>query len=359
MNKLCKQLSIESPGVVTQECVFNTTVQVPEIPPNGALIKVICAGACYRMQKTPSLINTPESPITCCGFRDGALFPGYEVSGIVEALGSESSNPEIQIGSRVVVYPYEDVPNGYPEFMVVPDLKYLIPIPNSMSLSVAAMLPTGALLAKNAILKVKEHYDEHERSKSGRVFKVLIVGTGGLALWAVKIAEYYFKSPEYKDKIQITVACLNDEGFYLNELKKVNLVQWNEEIFEEVLHERTLNACNGLVDVVIDFGTTSRSLLRSLQCLNRRGVVYVTHEVAESLLPKFWKILKEDQLFVCPIDDGTLSQLKDLIQTVARHDIIPPSHTEFPADAASIVVKKLSQSEIQGRAILRFHYDSQ
>lgn len=48
----------------------------------------------------------------------------------------------------------------------------------------------------------------------------------------------------------------------------VNLVQWNEDIYEKQLIERTKDACDGLVDIVIDFGTTSRSLHRSLQCLN-------------------------------------------------------------------------------------------
>lgn len=45
-------------------------------------------------------------------------------------------------------------------------------------------------------------------------------------------------------------------------------MQWNEDLYEKQLIERTKDACNGFVDIVIDFGTTSRSLHRSLQCLN-------------------------------------------------------------------------------------------
>lgn len=48
----------------------------------------------------------------------------------------------------------------------------------------------------------------------------------------------------------------------------VNIVQWNEDVYEKQLIERTKDSCKGLVDIVIDFGTTSRSLHRSLQCLN-------------------------------------------------------------------------------------------
>lgn len=53
-----------------------------------------------------------------------------------------------------------------------------------------------------------------------------------------------------------------------NSCFSVTLVQWNEEVHEKQLIDRTKDACKGLVDIVIDFGTTSRSLHRSLQCLN-------------------------------------------------------------------------------------------
>ena len=45
------------------------------------------------------------------------------------------------------------------------------------------------------------------------------------------------------------------------------MVQWSEDLYESQLIERTIDACEGNVDIVIDFGSTSRSLHRSLQCL--------------------------------------------------------------------------------------------
>lgn len=54
----------------------------------------------------------PQSPAHH-GLRDGALFPGYEVAGIVESLGTEvEENEEVRVGDRVVLYPYEGVPHG-------------------------------------------------------------------------------------------------------------------------------------------------------------------------------------------------------------------------------------------------------
>ncbi|PSN56316.1 hypothetical protein C0J52_07519 [Blattella germanica] len=137
----------------------------------------------------------------------------------------------------------------------------------------------------------------------------------------------------------------------LNIYCRVNVVQWNEDLYEKQLIERTKDACQGTVDIVIDFGTTSRSLHRSLQCLSKVW----TSEVAEKLLPKFSRRAEERQQTIKPVDMGSVDQLKELVELVGNGEIEPPPHSEFPAEEACEVVKKLCQSEIQGRAILRFH----
>jgi len=57
----------------------------------------------------------------------------------------------------------------YAEFIIVPELKYLVNIPDSISLSVAAMLPTGALLAMNTVFKAHEYVQNilQERGDNG------------------------------------------------------------------------------------------------------------------------------------------------------------------------------------------------
>ncbi|CAB3388232.1 Hypothetical predicted protein [Cloeon dipterum] len=230
MNKLCRQVSIESPGPTIKDCVFSFEVPMPDVPPHGARIRVACAGACYRLHRTPSLssvssvssissdksfdlplFTSPAHP----GVRDTALYPGFEVAGIVESLGSEAhaENP-LKVGDRVVIFPYEGVPHGYAEFITVTDLKYLVKIPAHMPLSVAAMLPTGALLAMNTVIHAREYTDQlfKEKGENARA-KILVVGTGGLALWALRIASYEFQDIE--NRVCISVATLRDEGFQL------------------------------------------------------------------------------------------------------------------------------------------------
>ncbi|XP_011061193.1 PREDICTED: LOW QUALITY PROTEIN: uncharacterized protein LOC105150069 [Acromyrmex echinatior] len=352
MNKLCRQLSIESPSVTGRDCVFSFDVPVPDVPAHGARIRVVCAGACYHPRRSPSLTSltsvssgsslaadiSVESDypvfIPHHGLRDAALFPGYEVAGVIESFGTEvPEDRELAVGDRVILYPYDGIPNGYVEYLVVHDLKYLIKLPDNMSLSVGAMLPAGALLAMNTVFAAHEHVQALLKERGEKsVCKILVVGTGGLALWALRIASYHFSN--MRDRVTTTIATLKDDGLLIaQEFQRVNVVQWNEDLYEKQLIERTMDACGGQVDVVIDFGTTSRNLHRSMQCLSKGGVVFVIKEV----------------------EPGTLEQLRELVQLVASGDIEPPPHTVYPAEEALDVVQKLCHSEIQGRAILRFY----
>ncbi|XP_046977006.1 zinc-type alcohol dehydrogenase-like protein C1773.06c [Vanessa cardui] len=378
MSKLCRQVSIETPGSALKECVYSFDVPVPDVPMYGARIRVVYAGACYRANRTRSASVCSTSSVSSIGsltadmegvgihtstpahigLRDGALFPGYEVAGIVDAIGKAAECTDgITVGTRIVLYPYEGVPHGYADYIVVPDFKCLVPVPDELPLSIAAMLPTGALLATNTVYTVRECLNKildgpNKKDKA----TVLIVGTGGLALWALRIASHYFQKLPYHSRIRISVATLTDEGIVLaKEDEELKVVQWTEDLYEKQLIERTVDACGGLVDIVLNFGTTSRSLHRSLQCLAPGGMALVTEEVGEKLLPKFAKKAEDMNVNIVIVPNGSIEQLKELVQLVAKGEIEPPPHSVYPADEAQEVVRKLCNSEIKGRAILKFH----
>lgn len=253
INKLCRQISIDSPNMLKQ-CVSTGIVPVESCPLKGARILVVYAGACYRraremsnssitgsimehpgremsdistvtaalaqMQATGSAArdsNSSNSPSNC-GYRDASLFPGFEVAGIIESLGAEvPADCGFKKNDRVIIYPFEGVPAGYSEILCVPELKYIVPIPDSLELSIAAMLPTGALLAMSSILSAHKIIDNLVKKVGNeKPVKLLIVGTGGLALWAVRIAAQHFTINEpHKHNLEVTVACLRDEGLAL------------------------------------------------------------------------------------------------------------------------------------------------
>lgn len=231
----------------------------------GARIKVVYAGACYRRNRSASMASTsiqsansfgsgaytaasieltqnlmalkaailsgtshsdsamaPPSPSSHHGVRDGALFPGFEVAGVIDELGTDIvGHTPFTIGQRICLYPFDETPDGYAEYIVVPDLQYLVPVPKQLSLAVAAMLPTGALLAWSTVLRAHQHVTDVAVKRAAANLceapvKILIVGTGGLAMWAVRIAAHHFQSKESSsNEVAITIASLRDEGFEL------------------------------------------------------------------------------------------------------------------------------------------------
>lgn len=272
MSKLCRQVSIESPGLANRDLVLSFVVPVPETPATGARVKVVYAGACYQRNRSASLCSQTSSgaeltdslfalkqamiaeaaaasssagaqsshsmsssppnsithplPAAHHGIRDGALFPGFEVAGVIEQLGDDvSPNSGFHVGQRVCLYPFDAAPNGYAEYIVVPELRFLIPVPDTLSLSVAAMLPTGALLAMNTVDAAHQIAAQllADRDPVAEPCRILIVGTGGLALWAVRIAMNHAAQNQkvHEEHVRITVASLRDEGFHLaKDLKK-------------------------------------------------------------------------------------------------------------------------------------------
>lgn len=85
--------------------------------------------------------------------------------------------------------------------------------------------------------------------------------------------------------------------------------------------ERTVDACGGSVDIVIDFGTTSRSLHRSMQCLGKGGVVLVSEEVGDKLLPKFSHLAEKREQKIRAVANGTVEQLRELVKLVSSNEV--------------------------------------
>jgi len=360
MARLIKQVSIESPTHKLKECIFNFEEPMPEVPAMGARVKVRNAGVCYRLRSASSTASITSiealslgTPLHHC-VRDTALFPGYEVSGTIDAIGEGVVGAELAVGDRVIVYPYEGHPPGYGEYVAVPEMQWLVGIPKDMSMSVAAMLPSGALWAMNTVFKAKEEVTKcrQKRGPQGRV-NILLVGTGGLALWALRIFHYFW--PAREDEVKITVACLRDEGIGIaSENLGVDLVHWSEDLYEDQLVDRTRNACGGAVDMVIDFSATSRSVKRAMKCLSPDGVVLVSAEHADTFIARYSREAEAKKVHLLPVTLGSLEQLRELVQLVASGKIEAPPHHIFPADQANQALASIGRGTIQGRAILEF-----
>ena len=102
--------------------------------------------------------------------------PGYEVSGVIDALGDDDS--QFTIGQRVVAA----MSTGGQSSHVVVDAQRVLPLPEEISLEAAAAMPVTYLTAHH-MLHHLGHLDEHE--------SVLIHGgAGGVGTAALQLCQW-------------------------------------------------------------------------------------------------------------------------------------------------------------------------
>lgn len=100
---------------------------------------------------------------------------------------------------------------------------------------------------------------------------MLVVGAGGLGLWTLRLALLLMGANCQNVRLFVAdnsidkLLTAQDHGCY-------DIVHWNEEDHEQYIIERTLDACRGGVDVIIDFVSSPRTMQRSLKVLNRVSI---------------------------------------------------------------------------------------
>jgi D-arabinose 1-dehydrogenase-like Zn-dependent alcohol dehydrogenase len=342
MQKVVRRISVE------EKFQVSTNTPIPDAPVGGARVKVHYAGACYTERQ---ILKAGRRRPKMGGIQDTSLYPGYEISGVIDSLCNTVATTEYKVGDRVIVYPedddMEDLQDGYVEYLTVKDVRNLVKVPDTMRLQVAAMLPSGALAAMSAVERVRPLVLHKINQKRGKgPVNLLVVGAGALGLWTITLARHEFSD------LHIACADVNIEKLMVaKEQGCSDVIHWNDSLHEEYLIERTKNVCKGGVDIIIDFSSSPRTINRSMKVLGQNGALVVggnsKYDVSFCL-----HSLAQKQQCILGVSKGTRDQLEQLVNLVATQQVKPPAYHIFPVDEANNVFDKLNQCKINGRAVL-------
>ncbi|MBB63771.1 MAG: zinc-binding alcohol dehydrogenase [Waddliaceae bacterium] len=330
---------------------------IPKPIGKEVLIKVEAAGVCH----------------SDLHFRDGAyqmgggrilqlhergvnypLIPGHEVAGTVEACGE--SVLEFSLNERVLVYPWMGCTicrscelgdehlcvhpkslglyqsGGYAEYILVPDMKYLVPI-GDLAVEMATTLACSGLTAYTAVKKVEKTQAQN----------VVLIGMGGLGLCAIQLLAYLFKD--------IFVVAVDVDDRKLEEAQRLGADSVINSKTEEAVEE-IKKLCGGGADCVIDFVNMSATASLGFSCLRKRGSLILVGLFGGDLtvsLPLFPMM----SISIEGAYTGRLSDLHKLVQLAQKGVLQPLVSKSYSLDEVNQALNDLENGKVLGRALLK------
>lgn len=232
----------------------------PSPQEHEVLLKIKAAGV------NRSDILTRENPDAYGDDLPSAKIPGLEVSGVIEAIGSQVSN--FKIGDKVCALV---AGGGYAEYICV-DERLCLPIPEGLSFVEAASLP-------EVIFTVWFNLFQQANLKPGE--KLLIHGgTSGVGVMGLQIAKALeietFATAGSSEKIE-----------FLKNIGVSKAINYKEEDFKEVLKDEEL-------DVILDMvgGDYTNKNLKLLQPKGR--LVNINAMKSAEVTIDLWQVISKN-----------------------------------------------------------------
>ena len=301
-------------------------VPKPDPQPNEVLIKVRAAGINYAdiMQRDGLYPGGPKAPY-------GA---GFEVSGIVEAVGTDIRH--WQVGNEVMSF----CSSGYSEYVVAQEWQ-VMPKPEQLSFHQAAAIPCQFLTAYHALLTL---------GKLSKGQTVLIqAAAGGLGTLMVQVARNVGATV-------IGTASTAEKCALIDSLGCHHPVNYLEQDFrEEVKRITDGKGC----DLVIE-SVGGDVFEKSLKCLKTRGML-VTLGVASKeppaiqavkLLANNWIVAGMHLMAYTADKPAMANALRDLHKWLLEDKLTVIAKHEFPLEQAAEAHQFIEDRKSTGKVVL-------
>jgi NADPH:quinone reductase-like Zn-dependent oxidoreductase len=285
----------------------------PEAGPGEVLIRVHAAG-----------VNPVDWKVRAGYAKDRLKYkmpfiPGWDVSGVVEAVGSGVSR--LKVGDEVYSRPDISRDGSYAEYMVVKESEVALK-PKSIDHVHAAAIPLAALTAWQALF-------DNAKLSAGQT--VLIHGAaGGVGTFAVQLAKM-------KGARVIGTASKKNHEF-LRSLGADEVIDYNTTKSEDVVRD---------VDVVLDT-ITGETADRSYQVI-KKGGMYVSILAPPSQEKAAARGVRVGHTFVQP----SVEQLNEIAKLVDSGKLKLTIEKVFPLSEARAAQELNAQGHTRGKIVLR------
>jgi NADPH2:quinone reductase len=321
-----RAIVITAPGVENDLSI----VEAPEPSPGpGQVLVDVAYGGC-NFADTMIAKGTYPHP------KGYPIVAGLEISGRIAGLGPGVDG--VAVGDRVAAFSEEA--GGFAERCVVP-AERLVPIPDAMSLEVAATFPIQALTAWHLLHNVSV-------TRPGDVILLHSIG-GGLGLFATQLA------------VQAGATVIGTVGTRAKEKRALEygaarVVNREDEDFVAAVMAFTRGKG---VDKVVD--STGASILdRSFACIRKLGHVVSYGEAEGRPLPNLWERLVAKSLTFTRFHLGHVDfcsdkwrrSLDEVVGGIAEGRLKVHIEAVFPFEQAGEMFDRLSSRQVSGKLIL-------
>jgi NADPH2:quinone reductase len=321
-----RAILITAPGVENNLSIVE--VQEPSPGPGQVLIDVAYGGCNFA--DTMIAKGTYPHP------KGYPIVGGLEISGRIAGLGPGVDG--VAVGDRVAAFSEEA--GGFAERCVA-SAERLVPIPDAMSLEVAATFPIQALTAWHMLNNVSV-------TRAGDVILLHAIG-GGLGLFATQLA------------VQAGATVIGTVGTRAKEKRALEcgaalVVNRQDEDFVAAVMAFTRGSG---VDKLID--STGASILdRSFACIRKLGHVVSYGEAEGRPLPNLWerlvaKSLTFTRFHLGHVDFGSdkwRRSLDEVVGGIAEGRLKVHIEAVFPFEQAGEMLDRLSSRQVSGKLIL-------